>query len=117
MKYRPAMNGEWLQCAGYAKKILLTEGDLAQKGALVQLIKIPPHTSTAKHFHEHCTEVFHVINGNGTFLIEGKTIKMNLGDTLTCEPREIHRAENHGDEPLVYVVFKTNAVADDIHWV
>ena len=80
------------QCAGYAKKILLTEDDLAQKGALVQPIKILPRTPTAKPFHEHCTEVFHVINGNGTFVIEANTIRMNLGDTLTCEPREIHRA-------------------------
>lgn len=117
MKYISATDGDWLQCPGYAKKILLTEDDLNQKGALVQLIRISPHTSTAKHFHKHCTEVFHVIRGSGTFVIEGKTIRMKLGDTLSCEPREIHTAKNDGDEPLVYVVFKTNAVADDIHWV
>lgn len=39
------------------------------------------------------------------------------GDTLSCEPGEIHEACNDSDEVFEYVVFKTNVVADDNFWL
>ena len=50
MKYIARTAGEWRQCPGYAKKILLTEQDLNATGTLTQLIEIVPHTSVAKHY-------------------------------------------------------------------
>lgn len=116
MKHIPKAAGDWQKCAGYAKKILLTETELRCEGALVQLIEIAPHTSVADHYHEHCTEVFHVLHGSGRFTIDGRTFLLEPGDTLTCNPGEVHSTQNDGDEPFTYVVFKTNAVADDLHW-
>jgi hypothetical protein len=40
MKYIARAAGEWQQCPGYAKKILLTEQDLNAAGTLTQRIKV-----------------------------------------------------------------------------
>jgi mannose-6-phosphate isomerase-like protein (cupin superfamily) len=117
MKYLPEGAGEWQRCPGYNKKVLLTGEDLADRGALVQLIEIPPRTAVAAHYHEHCTEVFHLVRGTGTFAIADRTVEAGPGDTLTCQPHEVHSVRNDGDAPLHYVVFKTNATTGDIHWV
>ena len=117
MKYLSASTGDWQQCPGYRKKILLTEDDLDDAGALVQLIEIAAHTFVADHYHEHCTEVFHVLEGRGIFVIDGKTFALDVGDTLTCRPREVHSTQNPGDAPFRYVVFKTNAKAGDLEWI
>lgn len=116
MKYIPKASGTWQEGAGYAKKILLTAEDLRCEGALVQLVRIPPRTCVADHYHERCTEVFHVVSGGGSFVIDGTAIELGPGDTLTCHPGELHSTRNDADEPFVYVVFKTNAVAGDLHW-
>ena len=117
MKHVPGVAGEWQQCPGYAKKIILTERDLNAPGTLVQLIEIAPKTCVADHYHDHCTEAFHVVAGRGSFIIDGRYIELQPGDTLTCQPGEIHSTRNDGDVPFTYVVFKTNVRAGDIHWV
>jgi len=114
MKFIAGTTGTWLRCPGYAKKILLNEGDLDAPGTLVQLIEIAPKTSVADHDHEHCTEVFHIISGRGHFVIDGRTVDLRPGDTLTCQPGEIHGTHNEQDAPFTYVVFKTNAKPGDI---
>jgi hypothetical protein len=81
MKYIARTAGEWRQCPGYAKKILLTEQDLNAADTLTQLIEIAPHTSVAKHYHRRCTEAFHVICGRGRFVIDGRTVALEPGDT------------------------------------
>ncbi|MEM7224050.1 MAG: cupin domain-containing protein [Pseudomonadota bacterium] len=117
MKHLAEGNGQWQQGRGYAKKILLGEAELASPGTLVQLVEIAPHTSVADHFHDHCTEVFHVTGGRGRFVIDGRTVDLAPGDTLVCQPGEVHSTRNDHDQPFRYVVFKTNARAGDIRWV
>jgi len=117
MKHIPATAGDWLRCPGYAKKPLLGAEDLGADGSLVQLIEIAPHTAVAEHYHDHCTEVFHVTRGQGRFVIDGTIVDLVPGDTLTCQPGEVHSTENLGDEVFAYVVFKTNARPGDITWL
>ena len=117
MKYLPAGAGDWQHCPGYNKKPLLDAEDLAAAGSLVQLIEIPPKTAVAPHFHDHCTEVFHVTSGRGRFVIDGQVVDLVPGDTLTCQPGEVHSTENPGEEVFAYVVFKTNAQPGDITWM
>lgn len=116
-RHIPGAMGDWLQCPGYRKKILLNETDLNSKGGLIQLVEIAPNTSVAKHYHKHCTEVFHVISGRGTFEIDGNIINLEPGDTLTCEPNEIHSTHNMDDVAFLYVVVKTKAEPNDLYWV
>ena len=106
----------WANGPGYRKKILLRDTDINMDGGLVQIVEIPPHTLVNEHFHKSCTEVFHVLSGKGTFRIEGREFNLEPGQTLTCEPLEVHSTENPHDFPFTYVVFKTNVVDKDIFW-
>lgn len=106
----------WISGAGYRKKILLREDALNAPGTLVQIVELAPHTEVENHHHRSCTEVFHVLAGKGTFEIDGRTHCLSPGDTLTCEPGEIHNTRNPNDAPFTYIVFKTNVVDDDLYW-
>lgn len=117
MKFIAANSGDWQQCPGYAKKILLTGDDLDDRGALVQVIEMAPRTSVADHSHRRCTEVFHGVQGRGRFVIDGQSFELGPGDTLTCQPGEVHSTHNDADAPFSYVVFKTNAEPGDIRWL
>ncbi len=79
MRHIPDTDGDWQQCAGYRKKVLLTEIDLNAPGTLVQIVEIAPRTAVAAHFHDHCTEVFHVTSGRGRFVIGGNTVDLEPG--------------------------------------
>ncbi|MEX3008641.1 cupin domain-containing protein [Hoeflea sp. TYP-13] len=116
MRFVDQQTTPWIEGEGYRKKILLREDALNASGTLVQIVELPPHAEVDDHHHESCTEVFHILSGQGTFDIDGKTFNLRVGDTLTCEPREVHNTKNPHDEPFVYIVFKTNVVENDLFW-
>lgn len=117
MKCIKAGEGSWIAGKGYKKKILLKKDDLHCDGALVQTIVIEPLTEVPSHYHRKMTEVFHIIEGEGTMIISDKTFHLAPGDTLTCEPNEIHSAKNSSHQPFKYAVFKTNVEDGDIYWL
>ncbi|WOO41739.1 cupin domain-containing protein [Rubellicoccus peritrichatus] len=116
MKFIPHHDDGWIEGQGYRKQPLLLPADLNCDGALVQIVEIPPHTSCPLHHHNHQTEVFHIIEGEGRMTIGGKTVHLKPGDTVTTEPGERHEAINASDKTWRYVVFKTNWSADDSVW-
>jgi mannose-6-phosphate isomerase-like protein (cupin superfamily) len=111
-----ADSGMWVEGRGYRKKPLLDAADLAQKGALVQLVSVPPHTRVGPHLHRRATEVFHILAGSGRMRIGDHDVALVIGDTVTCEPGEVHDARNDDDAALTYIVFKTNWDPADTTW-
>ncbi len=61
----------------------------------------PPH----KHIEE---EYLMVLEGNGTWTIEGEDFPANTGDILYAAPWDSHGIKNTGTAPLKFVVFKYN---------
>ena len=117
MRHSQDSGGEWIQGRGYRKKVLVCEHELHCPGALVQLVEIGPKTSVPFHYHKTSVEVFHVLDGRGVMTIEGVEYALSPGDTLTCEPPEMHSARNDATATWRYIVFKTNATRDDLYWV
>ena len=118
MKYIPAESRNWIEGKGYKKNILLKGmEDLHSQGALVQLLTIEPNTAVPPHYHEKGLEVIYILKGRGMMTIGDEVVHLHEGDTLTCEPEEIHSAENPYDEPFELIVFKTNWENDDSIWL
>ncbi|MDX1813711.1 MAG: cupin domain-containing protein [Candidatus Bathyarchaeia archaeon] len=108
---------EWLHRQGYSKKILLTEDDLKSEGHIVQIVKNRAHTEIKPHYHEWMIEIYHVLSGNAIVFCGDLRTRVESGDTLLCEPREVHGVVNDTDNDFVFAVFKINAKDDDMVWV
>ena len=107
----------WLERQGYSKKILLTEDDLRSKGNLVQVVKNEAHTEIKPHYHKQMVEIYHVLKRNAVVFCGETRVKAQPGDTILCEPGEVHGVVNDTDEEFQFVVFKINAKDDDTIWL
>jgi quercetin dioxygenase-like cupin family protein len=107
---------EWLERKGYSKKILLTEDDLKSEGNVVQIVKNEAHTEIKPHYHKRMKEIYHILQGNAVIFCGDTRVRAEPGDTLLCEPGEVHGVVNDTDEDFLFAVFKINAKDDDMVW-
>lgn len=62
---------------------------------------LKPGFKLARHYHKTMTEVFYVLDGEIRFNMDGETITVKTGDTLTIPPNVWHSAEcEHGGRML-----------------
>ena len=56
-----------------------------------------------KHMH-HFTELFYVIRGNGSFLVENETFPVKEDDLIVVNPNVNHTEVSNPENPLEYIV-------------
>ena len=117
MKFVKLTEEDWLERQGYSKKILLTEDDLKSKGNIVQVVKNKAHTEIKPHCHKQMIEIYHILKGNAEVFCGDTRVRTEPGDTLLCEPGEVHGLVNDTDEDFLFAVFKINAKDEDLIWV
>jgi mannose-6-phosphate isomerase-like protein (cupin superfamily) len=75
----------------------------------VDHLLLPPATSIGQHMHTRVTEIFYVMNGEGTVRLAGnrmgrqiaeETAPIHNGDAVPIDLSEIHAVENTGTQPL-----------------
>ncbi|MAM01985.1 MAG: cupin [Myxococcales bacterium] len=59
----------------------------------------------ALHGHANQDKVYHVLQGNGLFLLEDKNIEMDAGAMLIAPAGVPHGVRNTGTERLIVLVF------------
>ena len=60
--------------------------------------------------HQHAKEEFqYVIEGSGTWTLNGKDIPLQKGDLMYAKPWDLHGIANTGTEPLRFLVIKWNS--------
>jgi quercetin dioxygenase-like cupin family protein len=104
-----------LERQGYSKKFLLNEDDLKSKGNIVQVVSNKAHKEIKTHYHEYMKEIYHILNGHAVVFCGDTRVRAQPGDTLLCEPREVHSVVNDTDEEFLIVVFKINSKDDDVY--
>jgi quercetin dioxygenase-like cupin family protein len=115
-RIEPATTG-WQASRGYRKRRLLSPAALAAEGALIQEVVVEPDAIIPPHFHHHAYEFYYVLDGQCLLTVNGSgPLRLQAGDMLLLEPRDVHRLHNDGTEPFRLLVFKTNAASGDIHW-
>lgn len=55
------------------------------------------------HAH-HCTELFYVIRGKGSFLVNDNVFDVCEDDMIIVNPNVVHTEMSRGDSPLEYIV-------------
>jgi quercetin dioxygenase-like cupin family protein len=117
MKFVKLTKEGWLEKQGYSKKILLNEDELKSKGNIVQMVRNKPHTEIMPHFHKQMIEIYHVVKGNAIVFCGDIRVRTQPGDTLLCEPGEVHGLINDTNEDFQFVVFKIGAKDEDMYWI
>ena len=64
-------------------------------------ITLPAGASIGEHAHEHETELFYVLQGEGEMLQDGVWMPLSPGDATSTGGGQSHALRNTGDEPLV----------------
>ncbi|KXB08689.1 hypothetical protein AKJ56_00565 [candidate division MSBL1 archaeon SCGC-AAA382N08] len=108
--------GEWIEREDYRKKILYDEEDLNSRGVLVQLVEVESGNKVGPHYHKNQTEVYNIQRGNAILGIDDMDFKAEKGDTLICEPGQVHYVINDSSEKFRLLVIKTNYEEGDTFW-
>ena len=68
---------------------------------LVGLNAFEPGQSHALHAHQGMDKVYHVLEGQGVFLLEGRELPMGAGDLLIAPEGVAHGVRNSGSGRLL----------------
>ena len=71
---------------------------------MVGLNAFEPGQSHALHAHEGMDKVYHVVEGRGVFLLEGREVPMQAGSLLVAPSGEPHGIRNPGPDRLLVLV-------------
>ena len=80
----------------------LADGGLpaCDHGRLFAHVTVDPGCSIGDHPHDHETEFYYIIKGEGVFNDNGKEIVVRPGDICATGYGEVHGLENRGTEPV-----------------
>ena len=92
---QPAQHAAW--CADRMGKATIFES----ARLLVGLNAFEPGQSHALHAHQGMDKVYHVLEGQGVFLLEGRELQMSAGDLLVAPEGVAHGVRNSGSGRLL----------------
>ncbi|OQX15919.1 MAG: hypothetical protein BWK76_12385 [Desulfobulbaceae bacterium A2] len=68
---------------------------------------------TEPHRHRSSEEMYHVLRGTGTMLLDGRTLTLGVGDTVRIPPGSIHALHCDANEDLVVLCCCTPPYSHD----
>jgi|SRR3989304_3352442 len=77
----------------------------ASERSMTDLYCVLPGQNQKPHAHEASDKVFYVIEGEGTFAVDGEEAVLGPGEVTIARPGQNHSLANRGSEPLVVLVF------------
>jgi mannose-6-phosphate isomerase-like protein (cupin superfamily) len=86
------------------KRVLLRAGQLPPVTQFAEA-RFPPGEGVAAHAHADMGEVFLVVDGRGTFTVDGVAHEAGPGDCVAVGPGETHALVNSGSDDWVLVYF------------
>ena len=99
---------EWIVRKDYSKKIIFSYDEFKEKGHLLQVVTIPPHTKQRLHTHNQQTEVYYVLEGETYITIGNHEFLAKPGDGFMTHPGDIHSLWNKSNATFKLLVFKIN---------
>ena len=92
---RPAEHAEW-RSDRMGKHTLYESARV-----LVGLNAFEPGQSHALHAHAGMDKIYHVLEGTGVFLLQGRELPMRAGDVLVAPENVAHGVKNSGTTRLL----------------
>lgn len=105
IEFEPASH-EDPQNPGVLKRVLARKSDLLRgQVQMVNWSRLPMGSSFQSHYHEDMQEVFVMLGGPVEMTVDDSSMKLNSGDAILIEPREVHKMENLSEGSVDYLVF------------
>lgn len=87
----------------------LEEAELMGHGKMYAKVVVKPHSSIGWHRHEHNTEPYAIIKGEGLFIDnDGSKTVVKPGDVCLIEVGQCHSIENNTDEDMEMIALIIN---------
>jgi mannose-6-phosphate isomerase-like protein (cupin superfamily) len=87
---------------GEVTNVKLAPPEVLRHLRMLSELTLPPGASIGPHVHEHETEYFVVISGQGTYNDNGVDVKVRKGDVMITGNGGTHGIANTGTAPLVF---------------
>lgn len=86
------------------KKVFLENGFIPQITTFAQAT-FRPGQFVETHVHETMYEVFYILSGKASFIIEGEEVIAEKGMIIAIEPNEKHSQSNPFDEDVTWIYY------------
>lgn len=77
------------------------------------VILLKPGESLGGHYHREVEETFYVLEGRGTFVVNGEELAARAGEAYRMEPADRHDIRNDSGEAMKLVFIKCPYLPDD----
>ena len=77
------------------------------------VILLKPGESLGGHYHRQVEETFYIVEGRGTFVVNGERLPAAAGEAFRMEASDRHDIVNDSAAPLKMVFIKCPCLPDD----
>lgn len=67
-----------------------------------------PHSTIGNHLHKGNEEIYYIVRGEGTMIVDGEEVRVFAGDAVITHSGSHHGLINDTDEELKILVFQCN---------
>lgn len=113
MRHIPAAAGEFVPAShedpndpGVLKRVIAGWRDIC--GGQVMMVnwaRLPGGSRFRRHYHEDMQEVFVLVSGRVSMIVDETQVELTAGDTVIVESLEIHEMQNLLESDAEYIVF------------
>ena len=82
-------------------------------GLSVKQELMPPDTAEQLHYHEKATQVFFIIKGKATFIIDGFESELKPEQGIEIKPGQKHFISNRENTDLEFILYSTPSTKND----
>tara|TARA_B100000963_G_C22582631_1_gene651592 strand:- start:802 stop:1158 length:357 start_codon:yes stop_codon:yes gene_type:complete len=86
------------------------------KSYKIKRIEVKPGHRLSYQYHNRRSEIWVIIQGKGTIILDDRKIKYSKGDSISIPKGMRHRIENNGSEKTIFIEIQTGTYfgEDDI---
>lgn len=83
----------------------------------IKYINVESYHRTSLQYHEHRSEIWVIISGNGEVEIDGKITEISYGDHCYIPAGAVHRISNTNEKKLIFIEIQVGSYfgEDDIY--
>src|SRR5262245_27737234 len=98
---RPSIHGG---DGSFEMKFVYGTQDLVSGLRVFELCRLPPGTSIGEHVHDDTEEIYYILSGTGTMVLDGVEREVHAGDAVLTQPVSSHGIRNTGPSELELLI-------------